>query len=174
MVRWWAIGLFFTGINIPILLLLDEIFKLPWLLSTLIAAELATLLRFPLNDRWVFGYPRPSWKRLWQYHAANFSSLVIWLIAANLFPAIVTSQMSVNLLSAMGLESQTAAALLAKLEKPLAAILATCFSVGWSMATNFLWIWRKKGPNSNEKPAMRSRGSAAREEPIAARASDRD
>lgn len=144
MVRWWAIGLFFTGINIPVLLLLDEIFKLPWLLSTLIAAELCTLLRFPLNDRWVFGYPRPTWKRLGQYHVANFSSLVIWLAAANLFPFVIVSKSAVMLLSSTGLENQAATTLLTRLQKPLAAILATCFSVGWSMMTNFLWIWRKK------------------------------
>lgn len=152
MVRWWAIGLFFTGINIPVLLLLDEIFRLPWLLSTLIAAELCTLLRFPLNDRWVFGHPRPTWKRLWQYHVANFSSLVIWLIAANLFPLLLVSKSAVRLLSSTGLERQTAIAILTRLQKPLAAILATCFSVGWSMATNFLWIWRKKPALSEKEP----------------------
>ncbi|MBE9117957.1 GtrA family protein [Lusitaniella coriacea LEGE 07157] len=127
MVRWWAIGLFFTGANIPLLGVMKDVLHIPWLIATLISTEIVTLLRFPLNDRWVFGYPRPTWKRLWQYHVANISSTVIWVSAANLFPLLGIPHL-------------------------IGAVLATGVSVGWSMMTNFLWVWRKKGTQQASSP----------------------
>lgn len=139
MVRWWIVGLFFTGVNIPILWVLVDLLGLKLWLATLLASEFGTLLRFLVNDRWVFGYLRPTWKRLWQYHLAIASSFVIWYSVANLLP-----RWGIHYL--------------------LASILATGCSVGWSMITNFLWIWRKKeqktrSPSSSEPlPEDSSRG----------------
>jgi len=119
-VRWWIVGLFFTGLNLPLSWIFVDVFAWPVWLSTLLASEISTLLRFFANDRWVFGFPRPTWLRLWQYHVAIASSFAIWWTATNL----LVYQLQVNYL--------------------LAQIFATCCSVGWSMITNFLWIWRKK------------------------------
>ncbi|MDB9315156.1 GtrA family protein [Spirulina sp. CS-785/01] len=119
MVRWWIVGLFFTGINIPLLYVFKEWFVFNLFIATFLASEIGTICRFFVNDRWVFGHPRPTWKRLWQYHVAISSSFVIWYSAANYLP-----RLGIHYL--------------------IAAILATCLSVGWSMITNFLWIWRKK------------------------------
>lgn len=142
-VRWWIVGLFFTGVNIPLLGILVHLLKLESWLATLIAAELGTALRFFINDRWVFGHPRPTAQRFWQYHVANASSFVIWWSSAN----ILTYKFGID--------------------PVLASIPATACSVGWSMMTNFLWIWGKKekkpqvvelpAPASNQLPEKTSR-----------------
>jgi putative flippase GtrA len=134
MVRWWIVGLFFTGLNLPILGVLKEVVGLSELVSLILASEIGTLLRYFANDYWVFGYPRPSFKRCWEYHIANLSSFIVWVVCSNyiflpllntLFPNnIVGDNVNLNLY--------------------IATILATGVSVGWSMVTNFLWIWRKK------------------------------
>lgn len=127
MVRWWIVGLFFTGFNIPALYVLHEVLGLRVAIATLITAELTTILRFFLNDRWVFGHPRPTWQRLWQYHLSNAGSFVIWWLAINAIEA-------------------------AGIHYLIASLLATAISVGWSMATNFLWIWRKKSQGEGRSP----------------------
>jgi putative flippase GtrA len=149
-VRWWIVGLFFTFVNIPILYILDKILPIPsWLagilgserpdrmpswLALVLASELVTIARFFVNDRWVFGYVFPTWQRLWQYHIANLGSFVIWF--------------GVSLLSRYAFSIDTV----------VAGLIGTVFSVGFSMVTNFLWIWRnpkegdaKSGSNSRRK-----------------------
>jgi putative flippase GtrA len=118
-VRWWIVGLFFTFANIPILYLFDKILRMPSWLALVLASELVTIVRFFVNDRWVFGYTFPTWQRLWQYHIANFGSFVIWF--------------GVSLILRYAFSVDTV----------LAGLIATVFSVGFSMVTNFLWIWRK-------------------------------
>ncbi|MCW6035231.1 GtrA family protein [Spirulina subsalsa FACHB-351] len=119
-VRWWIIGLFFTGINFPVLYVLVELLRIPEIWATLLAAEISTLLRFPLNDRWVFGYRYPTLKRLWQYHVSTLSGFLIWWGGTVIF------------IEFFGIHYM------------ISALLATCISVGWNMATNFLWVWKKK------------------------------
>ncbi len=134
MVRWWIVGLFFTGLNLPLLGIFKEVFGFSNQVALILAGETGTLLRYFANDYWVFGYPRPSFKRCWEYHLANFSSFIVWfvfseyvflpLLNALFGEIIVGDDVNLNLY--------------------IATILATCVSVGWSMITNFLWIWRSK------------------------------
>jgi putative flippase GtrA len=123
-VRWWIIGIVFMVINI---VLLDWFIQglgmgLTW--ATVTSSEICTLLRYVLNDYWVFGNPRPSWKRCWEYHLANLSSFFLW------------SFVIVVLGKKFGVDHR------------LAAVIATIISVGWSMVTNFLWVWRSKPTKS--------------------------
>jgi putative flippase GtrA len=115
--RWWVCGIAFTLLNVPILYLLVEIAAVPLGLATLIAGEAGLLVRFLVNDRWVFQEARPTWRRLGQYHVAVAASFVIWWGATNLL-----SHAGVHYI--------------------IASLLATGASVVWSMATNFLWVWR--------------------------------
>jgi putative flippase GtrA len=128
-VRWWIIGLFFTGVNIPLVSVFYDLIGFPYTWATLLASEVGTLLRFLVNDRWVFGYLRPTWKRLGQYHLAIASSFAIWWSVAN-----ILKQWGVHYL--------------------LAPVFATGCSVGWSMVTNFLWIWRKKSQQTPTAPPL--------------------
>lgn len=116
-VRWWIVGIFFMVMNLPLLYGLRDGLGLPIAIATVTASEINTILRFFVNDRWVFGQPHPTWKRLWQYHLANASTFVIWNVATNFFAYL-------------------------QIHYLIASILGTCVSVSWSMLTNFVWIWR--------------------------------
>ncbi len=101
------------------MLILVEYFKLKVFWVTLISAELCTILRFFVNEHWVFKGVGPAWKRLLQYHIANAGSFVAWMVATNLF-----IYWGIHYL--------------------LASALAVGISIMISMASNFLWVWRKK------------------------------
>jgi putative flippase GtrA len=123
--RWLAVGIVFAGIGLALIKLLAGVLAWPYTLATLCTGEICTLLRFLVVDRWVFEHRRPSWKRLWQYHVANAAGFVIWWSAA-------------NLLRVSGVHYI------------LAAVLAMFFSVGFSILSNFLWIWRKPASVSSD------------------------
>jgi putative flippase GtrA len=126
-VRWWIVGIVFMVLNIWLL----DWFKIglgfSLTVATLLSAELCTLTRYVANDIWVFGNPRPTWKRCWEYHIANFSSMFLW------------SFVIVVLGNKLGWDHR------------LAAVVATVISVGWSMVTNFLWVWRKPKTHQDQQ-----------------------
>jgi len=107
------------GINTALLFLLVHEFAMKVFIATLVSAEFCTLLRFLLNEYWVFGNPRLSWKRLWRYHVANCGALIVWWATANLLTGA-----GVNYL--------------------VASILAVGLSTGLSFASNFFWVWKKQ------------------------------
>ena len=118
MARWWAVGLLFLVINIPLLYSLHDVLGLPVWLATLVGGEIGTILRFLVNDRWVFGNPRPTWLRLFKYQIAVASSFAIWWAVTNALAQIGVHYLVANVGGQMA-------------------------SVGWSMLTNFGWIWRR-------------------------------
>src|SRR5690242_7158358 len=63
--RWWIVGLGFYGVGLGVLYLFTSVLKMPLMIGTLLSAEITLVLRFFVNDRWVFQYRRPSWVRLW-------------------------------------------------------------------------------------------------------------
>ena len=118
MIRWLAAGFLFAGVGLLVIKLLAGVLAWPYTVATLCSGEICTLLRFLVVDRWVFGHRNPTWTRMWQYHVANAAAFGIWWVAANTFRLFGADYM-------------------------LAAVFAMCFSVGFSMLSNFLWIWRK-------------------------------
>ena len=122
--RWLIVGFAFTGGGLIVLYILRDILRLPLIVATSVGAEATLLLRFLINDRWVFGHRRPTWTRLCQFHVASAGGGAIWWVVANLLP-----RFGVHYL--------------------LAASAGTACSVMFSMATNFLWIWRKRGGHSS-------------------------
>jgi putative flippase GtrA len=118
--RWWIVGIAFYGGGLAILYAFRDVLGMPLAVATLTSAECTTLVRFLINDRWVFGHPRPTWRRLWQYHVASAGGSAIWYTIANSLP-----HFGVHYL--------------------LASTIGTGCSVFFSMATNFLWIWRRRG-----------------------------
>ncbi|NEO84210.1 MAG: GtrA family protein [Spirulina sp. SIO3F2] len=135
-VRWFAVGLFFTGFNFPVLYLLQQKLLLSDNAAILIASEISLVVRFFVNDRWVFGQKRPTWKRFWQYHVATASSFVIWNGTAIGAGYLLRWQFSTVMPDWLPLQ--------------LAALIATCCSFGWSMFTNFFWVWRQ--PKASRRP----------------------
>jgi putative flippase GtrA len=119
--RWWLVGLAFFGGGLGLLYLLTDVLAVPLILGTLLAAEFTTLLRFAINDRWVFGHRSPSWSRLWQYHIACAGGSAVWWVLANTLP-----RLGIHYL--------------------IASAAGSAASVMLSMITNFMWIWRR-GPS---------------------------
>lgn len=118
------VGLLFSGASLPLLYMFHDVLSLALPVASLIAGELGTLLRFVANDRWVFGNAVPTWPRLWRYHAAVASSFAIWWVVTNVLPDHGIPYL-------------------------LASLAGTACSVGWSMVTNFLWIWRTRSVSSS-------------------------
>jgi uncharacterized membrane-anchored protein len=84
--------------------------------------------------------------RLWQYHVANAGSLVLWVIIYNL------SGMLFQIDGIFLAQWQGTA-----IERAIKSLLATAFSVGLSMITNFLWIWRTKASRNYQPPSTKPR-----------------
>ena len=122
--RWWAVGLFFYVAGLGVLYLMRDILALPLILGTLLAAEFISLLRFLMNDRWVFGHRRPTWRRLWQFHVASAGGFAIWWTVANALPRFGVYYL-------------------------IASTVGTGCSVCFSMLTNFLWVWRRRGAHTD-------------------------
>jgi putative flippase GtrA len=122
--RWWIVGLAFYGAGLGLLYLFIDVLRLPLLAATLMTAEITVLLRFLINDRWVFGHRFPAWVRLWQFHVASAGGAVIWWLVANALP-----RFGVHYL--------------------VASTAGTACSVFFSMFTNFLWIWRGRKPQGS-------------------------
>jgi len=120
-------GLLFMGINTALLFMLVRYAGASVWLSSLISAEACTVLRYVLNESWVFGTKILSRKRLWQYHLANGGAFMAWWITTN-----ALNKAGMNYL--------------------LASVVSVAVSTGVSMVSNFFWIWRHaSGPSTNGK-----------------------
>ena len=127
MVRWWVVGLSFIGIGMGILYALVDVLKLPLVLGSIVGAEVGTVLRFLVNDRWVFRHRRPTWIRLAQFHVASAGGAAIWWTVANLLP-----RFGIHYLAA--------------------SLIGSGCSMVLSLITNFLWIWRRSSDKSRMVP----------------------
>jgi putative flippase GtrA len=119
LIRWFVAGLLFMGVNTLVLYFLVRWLSVTVMLATLVSAEICTLLRFVLNERWVFGLQKQSWTRLGQYHVANGGAFIVWWLGTN-----ALTHFGVNYL--------------------LASIVAVALSTGLSFTSNFYWVWRTK------------------------------
>jgi putative flippase GtrA len=124
--RWLVAGLLFMGVNTVALYAAVHVLHLSVAVATLASAEICTLLRYLLNEIWVFKNYRLSWIKLWHYHVANAAALVVWWIATNML-----NRLGINYI--------------------LSSVVAVAFSTGISFATNFFWIWRSKA-HVNQDP----------------------
>jgi putative flippase GtrA len=116
--RWLIVGLGFTAIGTGVLYVFTGLLHLSLVVGTLISAELTLLVRFLINDSWVFGHARPTWKRLWQFHVASAGGSAIWFVVSNALPRF-------------------------GLHYLLASIVGAACSMSFSIMTNFFWIWRR-------------------------------
>jgi putative flippase GtrA len=131
LVRWIGVAVLFYLFGLLLLRTMIEVLKLPLTGSTLVIQEVTVIIRYAVNDRWVFDEKRLSWTRLWQFHIASLGGAAVWLILTN-----VLSKLGVNYL--------------------LASTIGTASSMLVTMASNFLWIWHKRSKVSTgevEPPA---------------------
>jgi len=119
LLRWFAVGMAFLVVGTALLWVAKDLLHMPLFVSTVVSAELTLLIRFLINDRWVFGNQRPTLMRLWQFHVAGAGGFVIWMTVTNVLP-----KFGVHYL--------------------IASAAGSAASMLFSIMTNFLWIWRKK------------------------------
>ena len=114
---WVLVGLGASLVELGVLRLLIEGLGWSLPLASATAAELLILAKFAVSDRWVFGYAAPTWGRLVRYHGACAGALVVYWLVFN--------------------------ALSVGLGQPyvLAFVIGTGAAFGWSLVTNFLWVW---------------------------------
>jgi putative flippase GtrA len=116
--RWLITGLGFLFFNICFLYIFVEIFRLSSGMATFLGAELSTIVRYFINNYWVFKYEEISIKGFINYHIANIGAFSVWLIASNLM-----IKYGINYI--------------------YAGILAVFFSTMFSYYSNFYWIWKR-------------------------------
>jgi len=121
------------SLNLGLLYIAVHVLGISFALAPVVTSEIGITLRFLVNDRWVFGYRRPSWRRLWEYHVAIAGAFVVWWVAANLMVH-------------------------AGVHYLIASILATACSVCCSVITNFLWVWQTQS-GSGSKSAPQANGA---------------
>jgi putative flippase GtrA len=119
LLKWFGAGIAMMGVNTAFLYLFVDLLGLSVPLATFMAAEAGTLIRFFVNHYWVFRLRNPTLRSCIQYHIANAGALAVWWVTA-------------NLLTIMGMHYLAA------------GIVAVGCSTLVSLATNFLWIWRKR------------------------------
>jgi putative flippase GtrA len=124
--KWWIVNLAFWLAGLGVLYVLIDLLRIPLMLGTVLAAEITTLLRFVINDRWVFGYHEPTWARLWQFHVACAGGAAIWWCIAN-----PLARVGVHYL--------------------VASSLGSAASALFSVTTNFNWVWRARDTSSSEE-----------------------
>jgi len=118
MLRWWIVGFAFLGVNLALLYVFVDLLGMPVLIATLIAAEAGLLVRFVVNDRWVFRQSQITLQRLWQYHLAMAGSFAVWWITTNVVVFFGGHYM-------------------------IATIVGMACSILMSIVTNFFWIWTR-------------------------------
>ena len=116
--RWIVIGAAFLIFNAIFMWILVEKIHLAVFFATVLSAEVCTILRFFVNEHWVFRTGRCCWIRLGQFHGANAGAFFLWLVVT-------------NLLVGKGVHYQ------------LASVAGVGCSVGASFVSNFFWVWRQ-------------------------------
>lgn len=117
--RWFFVGGVFALINSLLLYLLIDLSSLSIPVGTALAAEFCTLLRYFINEYWVFKHGKASIKGCIHFHVVNMLSWASWWLV-------------VNFLVVYGIHYQ------------LSSILALGVSTCVSLFTNFYWIWSEK------------------------------
>jgi putative flippase GtrA len=116
---WTLVGIAAAGAELALLRVLLEVVGWPLPLASAVAAEVLILVKFLVSDRFVFGHAYPTLSRLAKYHGACAGALVVYWLVIN------------------GLGTLLA------MEYTLAFVVGTAASFGWSLMTNFLWVWRR-------------------------------
>jgi len=123
LVRWLIVGVAFLGVGTALLYVAVGLLHMPLVVATVVTAEVVLLIRFLINDRWVFGYRFPTWRRLWQFHAAGAGGFAVWWVVTNVLP-----RFGIHYL--------------------IASAAGSGSSMFLSIVTNFFWIWRKPAAQS--------------------------
>lgn len=123
---WLVVGVAGAGAEFALLRLLTNGLDLPLWLSSAAAAEVLILGRFFVMDHWVFRHARPSLERLLRYQGACLGALLVYWLVIN------------TVSGPLGLPDW------------IGFLVGTGASLGWSLLTNFLWVWRRRSAFASE------------------------
>jgi putative flippase GtrA len=113
-----VLGVAASTVELGLLGVLVSVLMVSMPIASATAAEALILVKFAIADRFIFGHSRPRWDRLLKYHGACLGALIVYWLVIN------------------GLVA------LADVPYVIGFIVGTGASLGWSLATNFLWVWR--------------------------------
>ena len=116
---WTVLGLGAAAAELGLLRLFYEGLAVPLPVATALAAEVLILVKFVLNDRWVFGHPHPTLDRAVRYHGACAGALVVYWVVINALAGLLGVPYA------------------------LGFVIGTVASFVWSLVTNFLWVWSR-------------------------------
>ena len=127
LIRWGLAGGGSLLLQLVIQAALVTVLGFPAHPGIVLAYELALVAHFLVNDRWVFGQARPSWRRLVEFHGSALAAEAVTLAVA----FVVLSGPAVTLLG------PTVA--------PFAATIAgTAAATALTFSASFFWIWRPR------------------------------
>ena len=116
---WVLLGITASLLELLLLRGLYELAEWPLPIATAVAAEVLIIVKFLLNDRFIFNHEAPTVRRLLRYHGASAGALAVYWLAIN------------------------ALSLLAGMPYVLAFVVSTGLAFSWSLITNFLWVWAR-------------------------------
>src|SRR5579859_6198016 len=123
---WFFIGATASVLELGLLRVLYEMLSWPWPVASLAAAEVLILLKFLTTDHWVFHHPRPALNRLMRYQGASVGALVVYWSAFNALVELLGVPYVVGF------------------------VIGTGAAFGWSLVTNFLWVWARPTRDTTE------------------------
>ena len=118
---WLVLGVSAAVVELALLRVLVDVLVWPLLVASLVAAETLILIKFVIADRLVFGHARPALDRLLRYHGACLGALIVYWLVIN------------GLVELLGVPYT------------VGFVLGTGASFGWSLVSNFLWVWKPRG-----------------------------
>lgn len=116
-IKFLLVGGLGVVVNSLALFVLHQLMRLPLVVASLLAVELAIVNNFLWNDRWTFGRKKRSLRRFFQFNLVSCGGLVIttgtlWVLATHLAaPYLLANLVGIG--------------------------LATC----WNFGINLLWTW---------------------------------
>ncbi|MDQ3700368.1 MAG: GtrA family protein [Chloroflexota bacterium] len=97
-----------------------------WLASGL-SYEIALLVHFFVNDRWVFGQRHSSWRRLAAFQLASLTAMGVTYVVTNL---LVYGPPAPWFADGVG--------------PYVAKVIGTGIAAVWTFVSSFFWIWRTR------------------------------
>ena len=114
-----------------------QVVGLPVWIAAALSYELALLVHFLVNDRWVFGQRRRSLRRLLEFQVAALTATAITNVVTNL---LVYGPASDVFGTGVG--------------PYLAKIAGTALATAWTFTSSFFWIWRPRKTPPGPAPAV--------------------
>jgi putative flippase GtrA len=129
------------ALDLSLQAVLLQLLDLPVWLASGLSYQLALVLHFLVNDRWVFGQRRPSLRRLLEFQLTALTASLITYAVTNLL-----------------VYGPTAPLFAAGAGPYLAKIAGTAAATAWTFTSSFFWIWRPRpeGAAASNAPAATS------------------